>query len=159
MNCQYWVSQAIKGLKCIMRLDLKISGYKRVARVFVSEMKNQRLIKKGESNWPQTYLLHKLENGGIYVKQQEKKRGDDDPRILFGQDKRQAFSLKQGFRNCATSAEEITPNAFLASIKIVMGFFFSSLYHSQSCGWQYRNGQIQEHHMRPVLESFKKLKA
>lgn len=41
----------------------------------VQEMKNQLLIKKGESDWNQTYLLRKLENGGVYVIQQEKKGG------------------------------------------------------------------------------------
>lgn len=66
------------------------------------------------------------------------------------QDKRWAFSLKQELRNYATSTEEITPNAFLASIMTVMGLFFSSLYHSQSCGWQYRNGQIQEYYIQPT---------
>lgn len=54
----------------MMRLDLIISAHIKVARFFVQKIKNELLIlqKKGESDWHQTYLLHKkLKDNGNKV--------------------------------------------------------------------------------------------
>lgn len=49
----------------MMRLDLIMSGYIKGGTI-VQKIKNQLPVKKGESDWHQTYLLHKkLEDSGI----------------------------------------------------------------------------------------------
>lgn len=105
MNWENWVSHDRKGIKCMKRLDLIISGYIKGGKI-VQKMKNQLLGKKGESKWHQTYLLHKkLEGSGIkciYYKGEKCIINQElyPTRIPFNdRDKRKASSLKQGFRN------------------------------------------------------------